>query len=73
MFAFLVRRVLLLSAILVGVPFAAFAFIYYGTEYKLSVVGCAYPASSAPYCGQAGYSRAMEIEGAKPPLGRPVR
>ena len=68
MFAFLVRRVLLLSAILVGVPFAAFAFIYYGTEYKLSVVGCAYPASSAPYCGQAGYSRAMEIEGLNRPF-----
>ena len=38
MFAFLVRRVLLLSAVVVGLSFGAFALVYYGFVYETYVI-----------------------------------
>ncbi len=34
MFVFLVRRVLLLSAVVVGLSFGTFALVYYSTNYE---------------------------------------
>ena len=67
MFMFLVRRVLLLSAVVVGVLFAAFALVYYGTNYKLWVTGCDYGDMDIE-CDAEIYARASETVGVNRPF-----
>ena len=66
MFVFLIRRVPLLSAVVVGLPLAWFAFVYYGTDYRLNVVGCL--PGPVVHCDWEHYPRALEIEGLNRPF-----
>ena len=66
MFVFLIRRVPLLSAVVVGLPLAWFAFVYYGTDYRLNAVGC--QPGPVGHCDWEHYPRALEIEGLNRPF-----
>ena len=67
MFAFLVRRVLLLSAVVVGLSFGAFALVYYGANYETYVIGCE-PGYDSEQCPPELYARLLEGNGLNRPL-----
>ena len=75
MFVFLLRRSIVLSAVVVGVLFAAYAFVYYGTNHKSWVTGCGPPGYHPhqseyppPECDPETYARLLEIAGLNRPF-----
>ena len=75
MFVFLLRRSIVLSAVVVGVLFAAYAFVYYGTNHQLWVTGCEPPGYHPhrseyppPECDPETYARLLEIAGLNRPF-----
>ena len=67
MFVFLVRRVLLLSAVVVGLSFGAFALVYYGKDYEGYMVGCE-PGYHFEQCDPEYYAVLREITGVDRPI-----
>ena len=67
MFAFLVRRVLLLSAVVAGISFGAFAAVYYGNNYEWYAIGCQ-PGHHFEQCHPEDYAVLREVYGFDRPI-----
>ena len=67
MFVFLIRRVLLLSAVVVGLSFGVFALVYYDANYETYVIGCE-PGYDSEQCPPELYARLLEGNGLNRPL-----